>query len=76
MTDENFFNEVVYTIESWDNPEILRRQHQIGYSLVKKYTVRSKKYVEQFNKRSPRASLNGGSFLTMSRHPCIQIRSI
>ena len=45
MTDEKY-NEVVYvSIENWDNPEI-PRQHQIGYSLVKKYTVRSKKDVE------------------------------
>ena len=38
-------NEVVYIIENWDIPEIWR-QHRIGYSLVKKYTVRSKKDVE------------------------------
>jgi hypothetical protein len=44
MTDEKY-NEVVYIIENWDNPEI-QRQHRIGYSLVKKYTVRSKKDVE------------------------------
>jgi hypothetical protein len=44
MTDEKY-NEVVYIIENWDNPEIWW-QHRIGYSLVKKYTVRSKKDVE------------------------------
>ena len=33
MTDEKY-NEVVYIIENWDNPEI-RRQHRIGYSVVK-----------------------------------------
>jgi hypothetical protein len=44
MTDEKY-NDVVYIIQNWDNPEI-RRQHRIGYSLVKKYTVRSKKDVE------------------------------
>ena len=35
----------MYIIENWDNPEIWR-QHQIGYSLVKKYAVRSKKDTE------------------------------
>jgi len=44
MTDEKY-NEVVYIIENWDYPEI-RQQHRIGYSLVEKYTVRSKKDVE------------------------------
>ena len=44
MTDEKY-NEVVYIIENWDYPEI-QRKHRIGYSLVKKYTVRSKKDVE------------------------------
>ena len=44
MTDEKY-NEVVHVIDIWDNPEI-RQQSQIGYSLVKKYIVRSKKDVE------------------------------
>ena len=44
MTDDKY-NEVVYIIENWDYPEI-QRKHRIGYSLVKKYTVRSKKDVE------------------------------
>ena len=44
MTNEKY-NEVVYITENWDNPEIWQ-QHRIGYSLVKKYIVRSKKDVE------------------------------
>ena len=44
MTEEKY-NEVVYIIENWDYPEI-QQKHRIGYSLVKKYTVRSKKDVE------------------------------
>jgi len=44
MTDEKY-NEVVYIIENWDNPEIWQ-QHRIGYLLVQKYIVRSKKDVE------------------------------